>query len=271
MGKVLESTPFCYNEEEQMKSRNFLQMVERPHTNMNMLFLIITLIFLCLALYGIYFSLRIQKLLHISRELVQNTLPYQRTLGPEAPQVLFLGDSTGVGVGADTPLDSLAGRFGTDHPEWTIDNLSVSGQKTAELLPTLKVFPEKHYAQVILQIGGNDIVAFSEKKQLQKNIAAILQEAKRVGKEVTLLTSGNVGSAPIFPRPFAFLWTKRTLLVREIFKEEARKASVTYIDLYRDAANDPFVADPYRYHANDLFHPSSAGYALWYTALRQTR
>lgn len=236
-----------------------------------MLFLITILMLLCLVLYGIYSSLRIQKLLHISRTLVQNALPYQQILGPEAPKILFLGDSTGVGVGADTPLDSLAGRFGTDHPEWTVENLSVSGRKTAELLPVLKTLPAKRYEKVILQIGGNDIVVFSEKNQLRKDIALVLKEAGRVGKEVALLTSGNVGNAPIFPRPLAFFWTRRTLLVRRIFMEEAKKASVIYVDLYRDDANDPFVTDPYRYHAKDLFHPSSAGYDLWYTAFRQAR
>ena len=224
----------------------------------------------CLSLYSLYSSMRIQALLSTSRELVQRTIPYQRFVSAQAPNILFIGDSTGVGVGADTPLHSLAGRFGTDYPEWTVENRSVSGRKTAELLPTLRALPTKHYEKVIIQIGGNDIVAFSEKKQLQKDITAVLEEAKRVGKEVFLLTAGNVGNAPLFPRPLAYIWTKRTLAVRKIFKRTAEEMNVTYIDLYRDAANDPFASDPYRYHAKDLFHPSSDGYALWYAAFKKS-
>ncbi len=235
---------------------------------MNTSFLITTLILLCLGTYSLYSYIRIQSLLRVSRALVENTFPYERALAPDAPRALFLGDSTGVGVGADTPLDSLAGRFGTDYPEWTVENRSVSGKKTAQLLPILRELPE-HYEKVVVQIGGNDIVAFSEKKQLQKDITAVLEEAKRVGKEVFLLTAGNVGNAPLFPRPLAYIWTQRTLTVREIFKRTAKEMDVTYIDLYRDAANDPFASDPYRYHAKDLFHPSSDGYALWYATFKK--
>lgn len=237
---------------------------------MNIHFLIGLLILLCLGTYILYSYIRIQSLLRVSRTLVENTLPYERALAPDAPRALFLGDSTGVGVGADTPLDSLAGRFGTDHPEWTVENRSVSGRKTAELIPILRALPGKHYEKVVVQIGGNDIVAFSEKKQLQKDITAVLEEAKHVGKEVFLLTAGNVGNTPLFPRPLAYIWTQRTLAVRKIFKRTAEEMGVTYIDLYRGAADDPFASDPYRYHAKDLFHPSSDGYALWYAAFKKS-
>ncbi len=237
---------------------------------MNNSLLITVLVLVCLGAYGIYTSLRIQKLLHISRELVQSATPYQRFVSAQAPNILFIGDSTGVGVGADTPLDSLAGRFGKDHPEWTIDNLSVSGRKTAELIPLLQSLPDQRYEKIIVQIGANDIVAFSDTQQLKQDIASVLREATRAGKTVMLLTSGNVGNAPLFPRPFGYLWKIRTLTVRDMFQKTAQQYGVTYIDLYRDDRDDPFVTDPYHYHARDLFHPSSAGYGEWYHALQKT-
>ncbi len=180
-----------------------------------------------------------------------------------------MGDSTGVGVGATRVEDSLAGRLSEDHPDWSIENVSVSGRKTAELIPVLEVLGTHQYDQIIIQIGGNDITYFSDRDTLAGDIATVLQEAKRVSPQVILLTSGNVGNAPILPRPLAFLWHRRTLQVRDIFIEAAEEASVTYVDLYRDKKTDPFFLEPYRYHASDLFHPSSEGYGLWYEEFKK--
>ena len=127
----------------------------------------------------------------------------------------------------------------------------------------------EQYDKSYIQVGGNDIVYFSKLKQLEKDIASVLKEAKRVGGEVALLTSGNVGNAPLLPRPLAFLWEQRTLSVRGLFMEAARQAGVTYVDLYRDDENDPFKLEPLLYHAVDLFHPSSDGYSLWYESLKK--
>lgn len=180
-----------------------------------------------------------------------------------------MGDSTGVGVGATRGEDSLAGRLSEDHPDWSIENVSVSGRKTAELIPVLEALGTHQYDQIIIQIGGNDITYFSDRDTLAGDIATVLQEAKRVSPQVVLLTSGNVGNAPILPRPLAFLWHRRTLQVRDIFMKASEERAVTYVDLYRDKKTDPFFLEPYRYHASDLFHPSSEGYGLWYEEFKK--
>lgn len=229
----------------------------------------VLVIFLSLVGYGLFSYLRIQGLIRESSILVRSSVPYTQVATPDTPKVLFVGDSTGVGVGATRPGDSVAGRLGAAYPEWNIENHSVSGRKTAEILPTLRDLANEQYDTIVIQVGGNDIVYFSDLKQLEKDIASVLKEAKRVGGEVELLTSGNVGNAPLLPRPLAFLWEQRTLSVRGLFMEAARQAGVTYVDLYRDDENDPFKLEPLRYHAVDLFHPSSDGYALWYESLKK--
>ncbi|MBP7060839.1 MAG: hypothetical protein KBA91_02565 [Candidatus Moranbacteria bacterium] len=229
----------------------------------------VLVIFLSLVGYGLFSYLRIQGLIRESSILVRSSVPYTQVATPDTPKVLFVGDSTGVGVGATRPGDSVAGRLGAAYPEWNIENRSVSGRKTAEILPTLRDLANEQYDTIVIQVGGNDIVYFSDLKQLEKDIASVLKEAKRVGGEVALLTSGNVGNAPLLPRPLAFLWEQRTLSVRGLFMEAARQAGVTYVDLYRDDENDPFKLEPLRYHAVDLFHPSSDGYALWYESLKK--
>ena len=219
--------------------------------------------------YIVFSFIRVQGLIRESQVLVRGSVPYERTATLETERVLFIGDSTGVGVGATRPEDALAGRTAQDHPNWTIENLSVSGRKTAELIPVLTELGGQ-YDRVILQIGGNDITYFTDEKQLAEDIALVLREAKRLSTHVILLTSGNVGNAPILPRPLAFLWHRRTLQVRDIFMRASGEVGVTYVDLYREKRTDPFFLEPYRYHASDLFHPSSEGYGLWYEELKKS-
>ena len=177
---------------------------------MNVFFSSLVVLVVLVIGYSIFSFFRIQGLIRESRVLVRGSIPYQRATIPEAPKVLFVGDSTGAGVGAPRPEESLAGRFGAEHPDWN------------------------------------------------------------VGEPVTLLSCGNVASALLFPRPLAFLWERRTLLVRDMFMRAASKQGVTYFDLYRDKKTDPFFLEPYRYHASDLFHPSGEGYGLWYENFKKS-
>lgn len=235
---------------------------------MSFLSWVVLTIVLVFTVYGVFSCFRVVGLLKVSSALVKSATPYKQQVGPGAATVLFIGDSTGVGVGA-APEESLAGRFGAEYKAWNVENVSVSGRRVAELLPVLQKLETGQYDRVIVQIGGNDITYFSELEQLKKDIAAVLVEAKRVGKQVVFLSCGNVGNAPIFPRPIAFIWTKRTLLVRDIFVTTAKEQHVTYVDLYREGADDPFAEEPLRYHGKDLFHPSGEGYGLWYEDLKK--
>ena len=236
---------------------------------MNLLYSSVAVVVLVLLGYVVFSYLRMQGLIREGQILVRSSVPYQKIVSGATTRVLFVGDSTGVGVGATRPEDALAGRTAQDHPNWTIENLSVSGRKTAELIPVLTELGGQ-YDRVILQIGGNDITYFSDTDQLASDIALVLAEAKRLSAHVMLLTSGNVGNAPILPRPLAFLWHRRTLQVRDIFMRASGEAGVTYVDLYREKRSDPFFLEPYRYHAIDLFHPSSEGYGLWYEELKKS-
>lgn len=236
---------------------------------MNVIYSSLVIAVLILLGYTVFSYIRIQSLIRESQILVRGSVPYQRAVPGETERVLFIGDSTGVGVGATLPEDSLAGRMAQDYPNWTIENLSVSGRKTAELIPVLTGLGGGHYDRLIIQIGGNDITYFTDEKQLSQDITSVLTEARKLSSQVILLTAGNVGNAPLLPRPLAFLWERRTLSVREIFMTAAETAGVVYVDLYREKPSDPFYLEPYRYHAIDLFHPSSEGYGLWYQDLKK--
>lgn len=222
-----------------------------------------------ILVYGIFSYWRIQGLIRESRILIQEAHPYTRHVSDTAAQALFIGDSTGVGVGSKHKEDSIAGRFALTHPTLNIDNLSKSGRKTRDILSIMENISGRPYTYLIIQIGANDIVSFSNIETLRSDIRKVLLKATRIGENVFLMTSGNVGNAPLFPRPFAFLWERQTRIVREIFKEEADKLGVQYVDLFMEKDKDPFALEPSRYHAPDLFHPSGEGYGIWYGELEK--
>lgn len=125
-------------------------------------------------------------------------------------KVLVVGDSSAVGTGADSSNDSLAGRFFKDYPNSDISNLAINGLRTEKLILILEEQKRK-YDLVIIQIGANDIVRFVDIKSLSNSISRVLLLAKKLGKKVVLLTSENMGSAPFFPKPLGYFYTKKRL------------------------------------------------------------
>lgn len=105
---------------------------------------LIILSVLLLALILTYYIYPIVKAIKISKEVQKNIVAYeQHPLSPKM-RILVAGDSTGVGTGADSPDDSIAGRIGSDYPEADIVNISENGitleqssmhyQKTADTI-----------------------------------------------------------------------------------------------------------------------------------------
>jgi lysophospholipase L1-like esterase len=119
----------------------------------------------------------------------------------------------------------------------------------------------------LLQIGGNDVVRFTNTKKLRTDLRDVLAESKKRGDKVVVMSNGDVGNAPAFGPVLSFIYHIHTQTVRAIFIEETTRAGVLYVDLYEPKASDPFAEKPLLYHAADGFHPSSAGYGLWFSKL----
>lgn len=202
-----------------------------------------------------------------AKELIAKTVPF--TTAPDKPtmRILVAGDSTAVGVGASTPAGSTAGQLGALFPQAAVVNAGQSGLRVAELAAQLRQYQGKHFDLVVLQIGGNDITHFTNLKAMESDINAALKQAMQLSPRVLLFTSGDVGAAPIFPKPMQLLLTRKTKQVREMFMQQASQAGATYVDLFEPRESDPFAKDPKTYYAADDFHPSSAGYAHWFNKI----
>jgi len=198
------------------------------------------------------------------RDLVRTAIPFSHAPDHATMRILVAGDSTAVGVGAHDARQSIAGRIYALCPHAEIVNIGQSGLRTQGLVTKLESLPWEWFDIIVLQIGGNDITHFTRLHDLEQQIAIVLDLAKKRGRAVVLFTAGNVGSAPVYPFPLSRIYTHRTRLVREIFRRQADQHMAHYVDLFQSSEADPFVQQPAVYYAADGFHPSGAGYGVWF-------
>lgn len=254
---------------------------------------IIKLFLLIILIVAIYTTIRTQLLVRKSLVLLNSTQKFERIL-PDAKQtIMVMGDSTAYGTGATNPAESVAGRLGTAYPQSTIINHGKNGQKIHELsINFLSNFAtntassgEKysrstnpsHVNILVIQIGANDIIRFTSPDSLRIDLLQLLNNAKIKADKVVILHSGNIGTAPFFPRYLGWIWTMRTRQIRELYIREiasvnngidARGATITYIDLFQNSDDDIYATDPKKYYAADGLHLTGEGYKIWFERIQ---
>lgn len=230
---------------------------------MRMLLLILgALLIVLVAVWGIRFFLTVQT----SKKLIEASVPFQKE-GDAGNAVLVLGDSTAVGIGADSKEESVAGLVSAHINASSVENYAVSGAETKDLPSQIERTKREHYRLILIQIGGNDIIRFrsvdSAKEHLRDAIAKLPS-----ADQVLIISAGDVGGATLFPffvRPFH---TKLNNEYHAAFAALAEETGVTYIN-FKDAPSTKVINDrPDIYLAEDGLHPSSAGYALWFKELQ---
>lgn len=184
-------------------------------------------------------------------------------------KILLLGDSTGVGTGASSEEDTIAGHLYKDFPHVSIRNRSVNGYRVRDLFHVLEEESSEKYDLVILSVGGNDTWHMSSLTRLEQEIDRVLDLCKKISNgHVVFLIYTNIGTAPVFPL-FVRLYMKgRALAIRHMFIEKATAKNVIITDLFPENHFNKFELNPAKYFAPDGFHPNSEGYAIWYRALK---
>ncbi len=203
-----------------------------------------------------------------ARKLAELSEPF--TVHPPAAtaRLLVVGDSTGVGTGASTARFSLAGRIATDHPQLEIVNRAEDGARFADVVRQLEADPATRFDIVLIQAGGNDVIRFTGAEPLRAHIDEALRLANAKATMVILMPSGNVGNAPFFFAPLSWIMTSRSRDLHAMVRASVASSGAVYVNLFKEAADDPFSREPQRLHAADGLHPSDDGYALWYSELR---
>ena len=196
---------------------------------------------------------------------------YARQLEHPSHRLLIVGDSTGVGLGALTIEDSIAGRLARDFPLASIENRAELGARIACVLRQLANI-EGSYDAVLIAAGGNDIIRRTPYGELCEALQAVIARAREVAPLVIVVNSGNVGGAPLFGWPLSILLSRRSLQVRRIFVLTCRRMRAQFVNLTFAPRRDPFGRQRELYFAEDGLHPSSAAYEYCYDILkRRTR
>lgn len=204
-----------------------------------------------------------------ARQLMGDEHPYTKNTTDYAKTLLVLGDSTGVGVGADTAEETVAGRLSSYIGATHVENYAVSGATVADLGAQLEKATLSAYDTILIQIGGNDIIFFHDAKRTAQRLDIFMMTLPDA-KQVILMTAGNVGGATIFPlivRPF-HTWTNKAF--HKWFSKVAIRRHAVYVNLYEEPEFDLFLKYPERYLSSDGLHPSSEGYGLWFEKVKET-
>ncbi len=188
--------------------------------------------------------------------------------GPGAQRrMLWLGDSTAAGVGADRPEDALprqvAARLGRP-VQLTV--LAISGAQVEDVVE--KQLPRVASLDpdvVVLSVGANDVVHLASKDSFTRRYRRLLDELGST--PVIALGVPDMGAAPRFAQPLRAIagWRGRVLDGR-IRHEVARRDRTRYVDI-AGRTGPAMRRDPDRYFAPDRYHPNGAGYGLWADAV----
>jgi lysophospholipase L1-like esterase len=228
-------------------------------------FLFVVLLTLYFIVNLVQFGLRLAR----GHRIANTSTPFGVKNTHAKREVLIVGDSTGVGTGADNAFKSIAGLILQDYPCVEIRNNSSNGAMVKDVIAQLDLINKQDFDLVLVQVGTNDILRFTPLHELVLSTENLLIKARSKGKHVIFMSAGNVGNAPAFFPPVNWVYTYRTLLVRNIFHKVSDKLGVQHVDLFKPRNEDPFLEDKSRYFAPDFFHPSAEGYRLWYSEIKK--
>ena len=174
--------------------------------------------------------------IRFSKRIVAQTRPDQSTPETCRRTIVIAGDSTAFGVGA-LPGQSTAGRLAAAYPYARVINVSQSGARIGHVVDQLARLEIGSADLVLIHACGNDVLGY------------------------------NFSIAPFFLRPLLRIVTWHAVRVHAVVKRVTHELVVTFVDLFREPHDDPFVKEPARYYCPDRLHPSGEGYAIWFAAL----
>ncbi len=232
-----------------------------------MKYLLLILLVLVLA-YLLYLGARFYTTVQTSKKLVETAVPFQIQSADTAVAVLVVGDSTAVGVGSDSSEETVAAKVGKYLSATSLENYAKSGAVTADLPDQIKKAKHTSYSLVLVQIGGNDIIRFKSAESAAAELETALTALPQAEK-VIVISAGNVGGATIFPWFIRPAYTKLNKQYHAEFARVAVEHGAVYVNLYEDPGTRLIESQPEIYLSADGLHPSAAGYALWFEAIRK--
>jgi len=226
------------------------------------LYIFLTLLLLPTAVVIAIYAPRIQ----VSRRLVARTVAAQSTPEHCRRTIIVAGDSTAFGVGA-LPAESTAGRIAAAFPDARVLNVARSGARIGHVAGQLAGL-EIHEADLILiHACANDVLEFRSVRKVEEDLRGAVAAARRLSAHVVLMPGHNFSVAPFFLRSISRVIMWHAQRMHRMIVRVTAELDVTFVDLFRDPDEDPFVKEPHRYYCADGLHPSGEGYAIWFATL----
>jgi len=192
------------------------------------------------------------------------------TMAPSV-RLAVLGDSTVVGVGSPTVLESLPVLIA----QRTADELGrsvevvgfgVAGARTATLTSDQLPLVERGFDAMVLVIGANDATHATPWWELGRQTSEMLEKASAIGASVVLAGTPRFSGTEIIPEPLRTIVDRYSAVLRS---EQAAAAVATpgvrFVDLAAEAS--PRFAGRPGATSSDGFHPSPIGYGFWADAI----
>jgi lysophospholipase L1-like esterase len=205
---------------------------------------------------------RVERLTPFAREQLDGPIGEGSS---EALRLVWLGDSTGDGVGASSPSRVLPRVVaeGLDRPV-QLSVLAVSGARVSDVvssqLPALTALQPEW---VIVGVGSNDVSHVTNRRRFRASLDRLLAGIKAAGAErIVLLGVGEFAATPLLAQPLRAVAGLRADQLNGDIRLVAERHEALFVDIIA-RTGDRFVSDPKRYHASDRYHPSDEGYALW--------
>lgn len=220
--------------------------------------------------YGAWQAWCLQRALRRGRQLAQAAHPVQSN-PPRPVARLLLGDSTGVGVGAEEASQTLAGLIAAAYPHAVIVNQCRNGMRVADVAAaaTRMADTRTRFDVALVLAGGNDVLKRTPHRELSRHAHTLLQALQRTTRHVVWLGSADIGRAPALPGPLAWWASRRCRSAMRLLAGIAARHGVAFVDFAAARHSERFAARPDLYFADDGLHPSSASYRVCFDVLQR--
>lgn len=189
---------------------------------------------------------------------------------------LVLGDSSGVGMGAEHPHQTVGATIATGIAAFSgrpveLTNVAVIGAESTgldeQLERGLAAVPRPDVA--VIMVGANDVTHRIDRSIAVRHLEMAVCGLREAGAEVVVGTCPDLGAIELVPQPLRLLarrWSRDLAAAQTVAVVEAGGRAVSIGDLLSEA----FSAEPHVMFSKDRFHPSPAGYARVAAALLPT-
>lgn len=182
----------------------------------------------------------------------------------------IIGDSAAAGVGATTQKQALSGYLSEKLTPLPFSGLSLhattgfTSSDVASLLPSLQT---SSTCSALVSMGVNDVTRFASLSRWKKNLCATSEHLTNQlnCKHIIYTALPPMHLFPVIPQPLRALLGYRAALLNQALQahvSDTPNACMLTINLM-DKASTMREMQQSGLMAEDGFHPSSAGYAIW--------